>query len=139
MPTARNNQNMRKIQLPYKIPVGDVDLCTLVGNLLENVIKGCNTVTDSPKYHDLSVSVEKEKNLYIVSTNNFDGKINALDISKLRYTVTLTGAMSSLEQRTAKDINGDGSINVADLVLLQSFILGKDSDSLAGTIVTIEQ
>ena len=47
--------------------------------------------------------------------------------------------MSSLEQRTAKDINGDGSINVADLVLLQSFILGKDSDSLAGTIVTIEQ
>ena len=40
---------------------------------------------------------------------------------------------------TAKDINGDGSISVADLVLLQSFVLGKDSDSLAGTIVTIEQ
>ena len=39
---------------------------------------------------------------------------------------------------TAKDINGDGSISVADLVLLQSFVLGKDSDSLAGTIVTIE-
>lgn len=75
----------------------------------------------------------------LVGDVNFDGKINALDISKLRYTVTLTGAMSSLEQRTAKDINGDGSINVADLVLLQSFILGKDSDSLAGTIVTIEQ
>ena len=75
----------------------------------------------------------------LVGDVNFDGKINALDISKLRYTVTLTGAMSSLEQRTAKDINGDGSINVADLVLLQSFVLGKDSDSLAGTIVTIEQ
>lgn len=76
---AAQNQQIKthwKIQLPYKIPVGDVDLCTLVGNLLENVIKGCNTVTDSPKYHDLSVSVEKEKNLYIVSTNNFDGKIN---------------------------------------------------------------
>lgn len=76
---AAQNQQIKthwKIQLPYKIPVGNVDLCTLVGNLLENVIKGCNTVTDSPKYHDLSVSVEKEKNLYIVSTNNFDGKIN---------------------------------------------------------------
>ena len=76
---AAQNQQIKthwKIQLPYKIPIGDVDLCTLVGNLLENVIKGCNTVTDSPKYHDLSVSVEKEKNLYIVSTNNFDGKTN---------------------------------------------------------------
>ncbi len=65
-----------KIQLPYKIPVGDVDLCTLVGNLLENVVKACNTVSDSLKYHDLSVTVENEKNLCIVSTNNFDGKVN---------------------------------------------------------------
>ncbi len=66
------------IELPENISVADPDLCTLVGNLIENAIAGCQTL-ETGRYHQLSVTVRNDVNLYIVSTNSFDGNVKIKD------------------------------------------------------------
>lgn len=65
-----------EIEIPSVLRVSDPDLCSLLGNLIENSISGCATVSDtSDRYHYLSVTVQNEVNMYIVSTNNFNGVV----------------------------------------------------------------
>ena len=63
-----------KITIPDDINITEIDLCTLLGNLIENALYACMTVTEKEnRYHCLSVTVKNNINLYIVSTNSFNG------------------------------------------------------------------
>jgi sensor histidine kinase regulating citrate/malate metabolism len=73
------------IELPDTITVSEPDLCSLFGNLIENAFAGCNTLEEGKRYHCLSVTVRNNINLYIVSTNNFDGFVK---IKNNRYIST---------------------------------------------------
>ena len=77
---------------------------------------------------DLSQATET----VIVGDVNFDGKINAFDLVKLRKNLTLTGATINAKQMAAMDVNGDSSVTVADLVTLQSYVLGSVKKFPAG-------
>lgn len=59
-----------RIDLPDKSRILDVDLCSIFGNILENAIDGCCTVTEGKRYFNLTSEVKGEC-LYIVSTNNY--------------------------------------------------------------------
>lgn len=78
--TAYKNEILLKwnIDLPENFTVSEPDLCSLLGNLIENAVAGCVTVADN-RYHYLSVTVRNEVNLYIVSTNSFDGVVKMKD------------------------------------------------------------
>ena len=77
---------------------------------------------------DLSQATET----VIVGDVNLDGKINAFDLVKLRKNLTLTGATIGAKQMAAMDVNGDSSVTVADLVTLQSYVLGSVKKFPAG-------
>lgn len=65
-----------KINIPNNIAVTEPDLCTLLGNLIENALSGCMTVDKKEnRWHCLSVTVKNDVNLYIVSTNSFNGMV----------------------------------------------------------------
>lgn len=81
-----------KIELPDNLSITDTELCGMLGNLLENVCNACTTVTDGPRYHNMSVSIMHGDELYIVSTNNFDGRTNFHDGS---YHSTKPGAFAA--------------------------------------------
>lgn len=62
------------IGLPDDLTISEPDICSLFGNIIENAISGCMTLSDEKeRYHYLSVTVKNDVNLYIVSTNSFDG------------------------------------------------------------------
>lgn len=68
------------IGLPETLTISEPDFCSLLGNLIENAISGCMTVSEKEnRYHCLSVTVKNDVNLYIVSTNRFNGIVTLKD------------------------------------------------------------
>lgn len=66
-----------KIALPSEagFKITDMELCSLLGNILENVWQGCQSVPPQNRYHELTICVKHETSLYIVSSNSFDGQV----------------------------------------------------------------
>ncbi len=64
-----------RIDLPEKCPVSDMDLCCILGNILENAVRACKNVPESDRSIRLTVTTMNEPNLYIVAANTFDGKV----------------------------------------------------------------
>lgn len=64
------------IKFPDNLNISEPDICSLLGNLIENAISGCMTLSDKDdRYHCLSINVKNNVNLYIVSTNSFNGVV----------------------------------------------------------------
>jgi len=55
--------------------VSDVDLCSIIGNILENAILACENVPKEDRFIDLAIRSGSDARLYIVATNSFDGKV----------------------------------------------------------------
>ena len=64
-----------KIDLPVNLQITDTELCGLLGNLLENVCHGCETLPAEKRYHDLAIRKQHDRCLYIISVNSFDGVV----------------------------------------------------------------
>ena len=86
--------------------VSDNDLCGMLGNLLENVYHACLKVEMKDRFHKLSVLLKNDRDLYIVSSNSFDGAIQKKDG---KYASSRRGGsgigLSSIEI-TAEKYNG---------------------------------
>ncbi len=63
------------IDLPDTVPVSDVDLCTILGNLLENAIAGCMDVPENERFINLSADLTENGELYLICVNSFNGKV----------------------------------------------------------------
>lgn len=63
-----------RIELPDPLPVSEIDLASLFGNIIENAIDGCLSLPEGERYFCLTSEVRYGSRLYIVSTNSFDGK-----------------------------------------------------------------
>ncbi len=63
------------IELPEPLPVTELDMSSLFGNLMENAIDGCLTIPEGGRYFCLTTENRHGNKLYIVSTNSFDGKV----------------------------------------------------------------
>lgn len=63
------------IELPNPLPVTELDLASLLGNLMENAIDGCLTMPEGKRYFCLTTEIHHGNRLYIISTNSFDGKV----------------------------------------------------------------
>lgn len=64
-----------KISLPEHLKLSDPELCSLLGNLLENVLHGCQTLPTDNRYHNFTICLEHDHFLYLVSSNNFNGMV----------------------------------------------------------------
>jgi len=74
MADAQGIKTLWQISLPEPLTVAELDLASLLGNLMENAIAGCATAPEGERRFALSVEVRQGNCLYIVSTNSFDGK-----------------------------------------------------------------
>ncbi len=62
-----------EIDIPKEPCIPDVELCSLLGNILENAILACDDVPEPDRFIDLAVRIKGGSNLIIVCTNSFDG------------------------------------------------------------------
>ncbi|MBR0227274.1 MAG: GHKL domain-containing protein [Clostridia bacterium] len=61
------------VKLPSALPLSDVELCGMVGNILENAVIACKRAEE--KRIRLTILAEGGAQLYIVATNTFDGYV----------------------------------------------------------------
>lgn len=66
-----------KATCPAQISVSDIDLCALIGNLIDNAVEACEKVTDHP-FIRLYIGVLKQQ-LYISVTNATSETVRKLD------------------------------------------------------------
>lgn len=64
-----------KVELPEPLTVSELDIANLFGNLIENGIRGCQTLPEGERYFSLTSEIRQGDSLYIVSTNSFDGRV----------------------------------------------------------------
>lgn len=63
-----------KLALPQNLPMPEPDLATLLGNMVENAIEGCMTVTKGRRYLKVKAGIQG-KMIVLAVSNNYDGKI----------------------------------------------------------------
>ena len=63
------------IELPDPLPFSELDMASLFGNLIENAIQGCQNVPQEKRYFYLTSEIPHPGQLYIVSTNSFNGVV----------------------------------------------------------------
>ncbi|MDE7399043.1 MAG: GHKL domain-containing protein [Oscillospiraceae bacterium] len=64
-----------RIELPEPLTFSELDMAALFGNIMENAISACSTLPEGERYFNLTAEIRHGNNLYIVSTNSFDGNV----------------------------------------------------------------
>lgn len=64
-----------EIDLPKTLSISDIDLCGVLGNILENAVKACEKLPDDKRFIDMTLRYEPDNGVYIVVTNSFDGNV----------------------------------------------------------------
>lgn len=64
-----------KTSLPKTFSIPGPDMAALFGNIMENAIGGCQTLPEEQRYFTLVTEIKQGNNLYIVSTNSFNGHV----------------------------------------------------------------
>lgn len=64
-------------KVPEKIGVEDIDLCIIIGNLLDNAMEACENLPEEDRFVRIYISV-KSSQLYMSFTNSADKKRNSV-------------------------------------------------------------
>ncbi len=94
---SQDIQTNWNIDLPEQIHISEIDLCAMLGNLLENALQGCTTVPPLQRFINLSIDLTKNHELYLVCVNSFNGFVKK---SQHKYL------------STKKDGNGIGLLSI---------------------------
>lgn len=65
-----------EVSYPAKAVIADIDICSMLGNILENAIHACENIPVDDRFIDLTIRTEGTERLFIVATNSFDGQIS---------------------------------------------------------------
>lgn len=65
-----------KVQIPENIPLTDVELCAVLGNLLDNAAEACEKLDVEERF--LRVYISKLKGQFYISVQNAAGKVNKI-------------------------------------------------------------
>ena len=68
-----------EIDLPEDIPIKSVDLCNIIGNILDNAITACQEIPEEQRMIQFTITCRHNANLYFVGTNSFSGKVKMFD------------------------------------------------------------
>lgn len=64
-----------KIHLPDIITVSDIDLCSIIGNILENALSACLMIPEQQREIELKAMLQNGIKLIVVAKNSFDGNV----------------------------------------------------------------
>lgn len=68
-----------QVQIPDQADFSEIDVSILFGNLLDNAIYACKTVSQRERYINLTADTDTPGSFYIVMANSFDGKAKEKD------------------------------------------------------------
>ena len=108
------------VDLPKNLPLSDVDLCSIVGNILDNAITACLDIPSTDRYINLSISCPNEVRFGIVASNSFNGKIrmdgdrylsthrggSGIGLSSIRTAAERYGGSASFRHEEKEFISG---------------------------------
>lgn len=63
------------MELPEKLPISDVEVCSIVGNLFDNAINACREISEAERWIDMTISCPNAVRFGIVASNSFSGKV----------------------------------------------------------------
>jgi len=87
MAQARNINISCKAELPAELAVSDIDLCVILGNLLDNALEACEKIEEGKRFIRIYIVVNK-KQLYISIQNSAKEE---LDFNERHYISTKRG------------------------------------------------
>ncbi len=90
--------------MPPKSEIPEVDFCGILGNLSENAISACKTISEGRKYFDLSIDYKGDY-IYIAATNNFCGDLKKSDRG-YEYTKHKGGGIGLRSMRNMAEVYG---------------------------------
>ena len=64
-----------RIELPEELPFSDVDLCAMIGNILENAVTACQELPPEERSIQFTITTQNDSQLIIVSVNSFSGTV----------------------------------------------------------------
>jgi len=108
--TARQMKEQNRIEFTARVnilcelPISDVDLCNMVGNILENAVIACQKTEE--KMIQLTILTEDQIQLYIVAVNTFDGIVRKRNEQYLSTNRNQDGIGLSSIASTAKSYGG---------------------------------
>lgn len=103
------------IEFPKDTDLPDTDLCSIIGNLLENAIAACQNVPEADRYIDLSITTTgADTYLCIVMTNPFHGKLHKSGENYLSTRRNGTGIGLSSIRSIAEQYGGVAKFSDAD-------------------------
>ncbi len=93
-----------RVSVDDELPVSDVDLCSMTGNILENAVTACQTAQE--KEIQLTILTEDHTQLYIVAVNTFNGTIRKKDGEYISLRHSRDGIGLSSIASTAESYGG---------------------------------
>lgn len=74
---ARDNgiQTDWVLKLPKELPLPETDFCIMLGNLMENAIAGCLTLSEGKRYIHVKIDMPSPHMMVLYIENNFDGVV----------------------------------------------------------------
>ncbi|MCH4222489.1 MAG: GHKL domain-containing protein [Solobacterium sp.] len=88
-----------QINIPTELNIPDPSLCSMIGNLFENAIEGCETIPEEQRKLSLSAIVKDNATLFILTTNTFDGNVKMLN-GKYQSTKRKNGGVGTTSVAT---------------------------------------
>ena len=95
-----------EISMPDTLNFSNIDLCCILGNILENAIHACETLSENKRFIDLAIRTEADNRLYIVVSNSFDGNVRMKDEEYLSTNKHGSGLGLKSVKETAEKYGG---------------------------------
>ncbi|MCR5521722.1 MAG: ATP-binding protein, partial [Lachnospiraceae bacterium] len=96
-----------EVDMPAELPLSDVEMCAVIGNILENAVFACKDIPVEERFADLVIRVENDSQLYIVAANSFNGEI---EMDEGRLLSTHGGSGIGLSSIATVVTRHDGSV-----------------------------
>lgn len=124
------------IMIPPTLPIENVDMCIILGNLLDNAVEACNRITGDSVRKYINVEILFRKAFLVISiTNSFNGEYQ---MKGSRYESTKTGetfcgiGLSNVST-VVERYEGDMKISHDDHAFTVSIMLALEKEGLASS------
>ena len=94
-------------------------------------------VEDAEYYYTEKENISSAPVTGFVGDLDSDGRVDSFDLVLMRKAVVGIGSLTDRKALAAADVNGDSSVNVADLVALSGYLLGREKSFDAGSTYII--
>lgn len=96
-----------RIELPETLPFSDIDMCGMIGNVLDNAITACREIPADERRLQFTMMTQNNAQLIIVSSNSFNGKIKRQGDAYLSTNRRGSGIGLTSISTTAKRCGGE--------------------------------